>query len=140
MLTKGDVFVFGSNLSGIHGAGAAKRARDAYGAVLGVGFGLMGNAEKAMSYAIPTKNMKVEDLSIDVIAYHAHTFCTYANNHKHLCFWVTDIGCGLAGRNPEEMAMLFTDPPINAKFSNRFADIIFEKRGFDVNRYNATNL
>ena len=140
MLNKNDVFVFGSNQSGIHGAGAAKRARDAYQAVLGVGFGLMGNHDKPQSYAIPTKNMFVEDLDIETIAYHVRTFCTFAENHSHLTFWVTDIGCGLAGRNPKEMAGLFSDPPRNAKFSKRFAKIIYENTGIRVQTFEGENL
>ncbi len=51
---RGVVFVFGSNPEGRHGLGAARVAKDRFGARYGVGEGLVGN-----SYALPTKDLRV---------------------------------------------------------------------------------
>lgn len=50
------IFVFGSNPEGRHGAGAAKTAREKFGAIYGQGEGLQGNA-----YALPTKDLRVKE-------------------------------------------------------------------------------
>jgi hypothetical protein len=95
-----DIFVFGSNLSGRHGKGAARDAL-AYGAKYGVGKGLAGN-----SYAIPTKDHKIQTLPLQLIARYVSEFLdftTISNNS----FYVTRIGCGLAGYSDFEIAPMF---------------------------------
>ncbi len=102
------IFVFGSNLAGIHGAGAARFARQFYGAVNGVGRGPTGDA-----YAIPTKDLNIDTLPLDWIAFHVGEFINYAKDHPLLRFNVTRIGCGLAGYTDADIAPLFGDAPDN---------------------------
>lgn len=96
------IWVFGSNLAGIHGAGAAKVAHDNFGAVFGFGKGKIGR-----SYAIPTKGMKIETLRIDDIAVHVDNFFDYVDISPNSKFWITAVGCGLAGFYDQQMASLF---------------------------------
>lgn len=105
---KTEIFVFGSNLAGRHGAGAAKDAVEKYGAFYGVGEGKQGN-----SYAIPTKDYNLKTLSLDRIKNHIATFYTYAEQNPEYVFRVTRIGCGLAGYKDEDIAPLFKYPPHN---------------------------
>lgn len=96
------IFVFGSNLRGIHGAGAANHAFQNEGAKWGVGVGPVGN-----SYAIPTKGLKIETLPLIVIKKYVGDFLIYARLQPNLEFNVTRIGCGLAGYSDSEIAPLF---------------------------------
>jgi len=105
---KKTVFVFGSNLAGVHGAGAAKYALETQGAVWGQGIGHFGD-----SYAIPTKDRDIRTLPIDVIRVHVNGFIEYARNCPELTFQVTPIGCGLAGYTPKDIAPLFENAPPN---------------------------
>lgn len=82
------IFVFGSNLYGQHGAGAAKFATENHGAIWGEGIGRTGNA-----YAIPTM------MPLDRVKPHIDVFCDYAAHHPDLTFLLTHIGCGIAGYN-----------------------------------------
>lgn len=102
------ILVFGSNLAGRHGAGAALDARRNWGAELGIGVGLTGDA-----YAIPTKDADLEVLPISVIGDHVETFLQFAARMPHLEFCVTKVGCGLAGYSEGEMLDLFNDAPEN---------------------------
>ena len=86
------VFVFGSNLAGVHGAGAAAYALHNCGALWGEGIGHHGN-----SYAIPTKDERIRTLPLKLIAPHITAFVDYAANHPDISFHLTHIGCGLAG-------------------------------------------
>lgn len=92
-----EVFVFGSNLAGMHGAGAARAAFKNFGAVMGCGVGLRGQ-----SYAIPTMQGGVE-----TIKPYVDEFIAFAKEHQELRFLVTKIGCGIAGFKEEEIAPLF---------------------------------
>lgn len=92
-----EIFVFGSNLAGMHGGGAARIACRCFGAVWGQGVGLQGR-----SYAIPTMQGGVE-----TIRPYVDEFIDFARRHPHLKFLVTEIGCGIAGFTPEEIAPLF---------------------------------
>lgn len=96
-LNDGEIFVFGSNLQGSHGGGAARVAHNFFGAEWGVGIGLTGQ-----TYAIPTMQGGVE-----TIAPYVDEFIEFASNHKELKFYVTRIGCGIAGFRDEEIAPLF---------------------------------
>lgn len=104
------VFVFGSNLEGVHGAGAALHAKKHYGAIQGVGKGIQGN-----SYAIPTKVYPTMNatLPLSVIQSYVDVFILYAEANPELTFEVTAIGCGLAGYDPEDIAPLFISAPDN---------------------------
>lgn len=106
-----DVFVFGSNEAGVHGAGAAKVAVDRFGAILGRGLGLQGN-----SYAIPTKDREIETLPLDKIAHYVSLFKDYARITPLARYYVTKIGCGLAGYTDEQIAPLFSGASKNCVF------------------------
>ena len=92
-----EVFVFGSNLAGMHGGGAARLAYERFGAVWGCGVGLQGQ-----SYAIPTMQGGVE-----TIRPYVDDFVEFAVLHPELKFLVTRIGCGIAGFADAEIAPLF---------------------------------
>lgn len=94
-------FVFGSNLRGIHGAGAAKVARAYLGAIPGHGKGFMGSC-----YAIPTKHAPYENMSLEELAWYVESFkkVTY---RRDTIFHVTAIGTGRAGFTHEQVAPLF---------------------------------
>lgn len=102
------IFVFGSNLAGRHGKGAALFARNHRGAVYGQGVGRQGN-----SYAIPTKGYKLEVLPLSTISEYVSWFIAYAKDNPLLEFEVTPIGCGLAGYKPEQIAPTFKGAPDN---------------------------
>ena len=92
-----EVFVFGSNLAGMHGGGAAYAAFQKFGAVWGCGVGLQGQ-----SYAIPTMQGGVE-----TIKPYVDEFIDFARSRPDLFFYVTRIGCGIAGFADAEIAPLF---------------------------------
>ena len=102
-----EVFVFGSNLAGRHGAGSAKAALK-HGAHYGIGVGRQGN-----SYAIPTKGHRLEVLPLWLIEDYVKQFLSYATCNPKDTFNVVKIGCGLAGYREEEIAPLFRDAPSN---------------------------
>jgi hypothetical protein len=102
------IFVFGSNLSGRHGKGAALTAAREYGAERGVGRGRTGNA-----YAIPTKDHDIRTLPLKAIKKYVDEFLLYARRHPELTFKVTAIGTGLAGYKHEEIAPMFRGTPSN---------------------------
>jgi len=118
-LKPGEVFVFGSNIHGMHGGGAAAVAYRNFGAVWGQGVGLQGQ-----SYAIPTM-----EGGVDYVAGYVNDFITFAKEHPDLFFWVTKIGCGIAGFTEEEIAPLFKDAADleNVALPEEFREII-EKR------------
>ena len=97
-LKENEIFVFGSNLEGEHGGGAAKIAREKFGAIWGQGTGLQGQ-----SYGIPTMHGGVEEIQPYV-----EEFIDFALTHPHLIFLVTRVGCGIAGFHDTEIAPLFT--------------------------------
>lgn len=102
------IFVFGSNLAGRHGKGAALFAKQNHGAVYGVGIGRTGNA-----YAIPTKSAKLKTLALSEIEIYVKDFIDYAKRHPALEFEVTKIGCGLAGYQEQQIAPMFKAAPNN---------------------------
>lgn len=105
------IFVFGSNLAGIHGAGAAKYAVHKHGARYGVGEGRTGNA-----YALPTKNQKIRTRPLHEIEESIQTFLQYARENPDYTFKVTRIGCGLAGYRDNQIAPNFIHAPSNCTF------------------------
>ena len=96
-LTPGEIFVFGSNLAGMHAGGAARAAVDRFGAVWGQGVGLQGQC-----YAIPTMQGGVE-----TIKPYVDEFIAFAGAHREMTFLVTRIGCGIAGFTARVMAPFF---------------------------------
>ncbi|MCP3921305.1 MAG: hypothetical protein GY714_01840 [Desulfobacterales bacterium] len=102
------IFVFGSNLAGRHGKGAALHAKHSYDAVQGEGSGRTGNA-----YAIPTKDEDLNILDIYTISEHIVNFITYAIGNPDLEFEVTKIGCGLAGYSEDDIKIFFKGAPDN---------------------------
>jgi len=102
ILKDNEVFVFGSNESGRHGAGAARQALT-WGAIWGQPKGLQGK-----TYGIPTKNASItKTLTLPKIQYYVDEFIEFAKANPNLTFLVTEIGCGLAGLQPKEVAPLF---------------------------------
>ncbi len=97
VLQKNGVFVFGSNLEGHHDGGAAKIALERFGAIYGKGVGIQGQ-----SYAIPTMDGLLQ------IKMYALDFMEYARTHPNLTFYLTRIGCGIAGFSDKDIAPLFT--------------------------------
>lgn len=98
-LQDNEVFVFGSNLQGMHGGGAARVAYEKFGAVWGQGVGIQGQ-----SYGIPTMHG-----GVDVIKPYVDDFVEYVKQHPDKKFLVTPIGCGIAGFTEAEIAPLFKD-------------------------------
>ena len=98
-LQPNEVFVFGSNIRGMHGGGAAAIACRKFGAVWGVGEGLTGQC-----YALPTM-----EGGVDYIAGKVQNFLACAKSHPEKKFYVTKIACGIAGFTIEEIGPLFAD-------------------------------
>jgi hypothetical protein len=109
------IFVFGSNLAGRHGKGAALFARQKHGAIYGQGIGKQGN-----SYAIPTKDQHIRTLPISIITEYVKEFLSYAADHPELTFQLTPIGCGLAGYQHSQIAPLFTGATENIQIPPEF--------------------
>ena len=103
-LEQGHIFVFGSNLSGRHGKGAAKTALG-WGAKWGQAAGLQGR-----TYGIPTKDASIRrTLTVTEIEPFVDEFIEFAKNNPNLIFLVTEIGCGLAGHKQKDIAPLFVN-------------------------------
>lgn len=115
-----DIFVFGSNLQGLHLGGAARVARQKFGAVMGQGVGLQGQ-----SYAIPTMQGGIE-----TIKPYVDQFVGLAREWDQNTFYVTRIGCGIAGFSDEEIAPLFDEAYdlYNVRLPKSFAEIIERNR------------
>jgi hypothetical protein len=107
------IFVFGSNLAGIHGAGAARHALQHYGAIWGQGIGLQGR-----SYAIPTKDENIQTLPLEEIERHIKGFLKFAHEHPEMDFLVTPVGCGLAGYQQWQIKPFFEGMPKNCHFAS----------------------
>ena len=115
-LRKDEIFVFGSNLDGFHAGGAARLAYRKFGARWGQGVGLQGQ-----SYAIPTMQGGVE-----TIRPYVDEFLAFARRHPEWKFLVTEIGCGIAGFSPAQIAPLFTraEELQNVYLPRRFREIL----------------
>ncbi len=98
VLKENEIFVFGSNFQGKHIGGAARTAKENFGAVWGIGEGLQGK-----SYAIPTME------GIDNLIPAIERFASFAKQHQEFKFYVTAIGCGIAGHNAEDVAPYFLE-------------------------------
>lgn len=117
-LNEGEIFVFGSNIHGIHGGGAARFAYEHFDAEWGVGEGLTGKC-----YALPTMEGGVDYIEGKVMA-----FIECAKEHPELKFYVTPVACGIAGFSEEEIAPLFRDAMelTNVVLPKSFVDILSE--------------
>lgn len=102
-LEANEIFVFGSNEAGAHGAGAAYHALS-FGATMGQGRGWSGK-----TYAIPTKDGFIRTLTLEKIQANVNEFIDFAREHSDLTFVVTPVGCGLAGYKPVNIAPLFKE-------------------------------
>lgn len=109
------IFVFGSNLAGRHGKGAALWALRNSGAIYGQGWGLQGD-----SYAIPTKDKNLRVRHIDEIETDIYNFIEFAKENPQLEFDLTPIGCGLAGYSKEQIKPLFNTKPNNVHFTKEW--------------------
>lgn len=114
-IKSGKVFVFGSNLAGIHGAGAALYARKHCGAIQGIGEGPMPEHMRPTCYAIATKDFRIRTLPLTYITKSVQAFILYAAICPELEFFVTRIGCGLAGYKDHQIAPMFAHAPINCE-------------------------
>lgn len=122
-LAPNEIFVFGSNLSGRHGKGAAKQAMS-WGAIYGQKDGLQGR-----TYGIPTVGVSVyKSLSVEQIKPYVDTFVQFAKDNPNLTFLVTEIGCGLAGHKSKDIAPLFEQAKNveNIHLPKRFIRILYE--------------
>lgn len=113
------IFTFGSNLSGIHGAGAALTAYQLHGAIWGQGEGLQGN-----SYGLPTKGLKISYMPLPEVATHVQRFLDFAAQSPELGFQITRVGCGLAGFDDSEIAPMFTASPKNCFFDIKWRNYL----------------
>ena len=120
-----DIFVFGSNLAGRHGRGAALFAVKHHGAIYGCGVGIQGNA-----YAIPTKDENLRVLPLDIIQLYIDEFIQFAYEHPEMEFNVTKIGCGLAKPKHQtreqrvaDIASMFALAMENMLQDNSFANV-----------------
>lgn len=113
------IFVFGSNLAGRHGRGAAREAHLHWGAIYGKGIGLVGN-----SYAIPTKDESLRSLSLKQISRHIQVFLEFAQLHPELRFHLTRVACGLAGYTDAQIAPMFSGAPVNCHLPGEWITIL----------------
>lgn len=116
--TKKIIFVFGSNLAGRHGMGAAKTAVLYFGAKYGVGQGLSGN-----SYGIATKDMRIQTLNLKEIEAGVDRFKKFASGSEST-FLVTKVGCGLAAYKDHEVAPMFKDVGDNVILPDTWNEIL----------------
>ena len=115
-----EVFVFGSNLAGVHGAGTAKQALK-YGARYGQGIGLHGR-----TFAIPTKDHDIKTLPLEAIKPYVLRFVKVTNQFPSVKFFITRVGCGLAGYRDSEMAPLFKGCSVNCSFPEQWETYVRE--------------
>lgn len=123
--TKMCVFVFGSNLAGYHGAGAALYAKEMMGAEWKRGVGRTGDA-----YALPTKDKRLRPLSLERISDHVHDFLAYASAHRQTAFVVSRIGCGLAGYTDAQIAPLFAQATGNCLFDDAWKPFLGDQHKY----------
>lgn len=126
--TEGEVFVFGSNLASRHGKGAALIARQRFGAQFGISFGYAcaPSGPPRHSFAIPTKDERLRTLPVDVIQTYVEQFHLHvlSPEYAHLRYFVTRIGCGLAGYRDSQIAPLFRGFPDSCIFPQEWAPFL----------------
>lgn len=117
--TRDEFFVFGSNLAGRHGWGAARDAKWYYGAIYGQGIGLQGR-----SYAIPTKDGDLNILPLVEIERRVKIFVEFTRDNPKFKFFITRVGCGLAGYKDAEVAPLFNGIGDNCRIHVRWHQLV----------------
>lgn len=117
------IFVFGSNLAGRHGKGAALWARRHRGAIYGQGYGMQGE-----SFAIPTKDASLRTLPLEEVERWVIQFLAFARCRPDLIFELTPIGCGLAGYRPKDIAPMFRNAAPNVELPAEFTGCPAEGR------------
>lgn len=110
-----EIFVFGSNTEGHHGGGAARIAVDKFGAIYGQARGLQGR-----SYAIVTTDINSMRYPLSSIETEVHQFFDFAKSRSDLTFFVTLIGCGIAGFTPDQIGPFFKGAPDNVILPKEF--------------------
>jgi hypothetical protein len=110
------IFVFGSNLDGMHEGGAARFAAQRHGAALGVGEGITES-----SYALPTVGHMFSRMPMEQVEAAVARFLSFAAGNPEMEFQVTRVGCGIAGFADAEIAALFTDAPTNCSFDSAWS-------------------
>jgi hypothetical protein len=127
-LEDNEIFVFGSNLRGFHAAGHALQALD-FGALQDRGVGMVNQ-----TYAIPVKDIQLQSLPLNTIAYYVDAFLTFAVNKPGLTFYVTKVGCGIDGHPIESIAPLFIKALLipNVILPEEFHKILKQKPLFKV--------
>lgn len=123
-LQPNEIFVFGSNYAGRHGKGAALTALRKFGARAGQGTGLMGQ-----SYGIATKGWRLDVLPLHSIGVQVARFLRVAAANPELRFLVTEIGCGLAGYKPRDIAPFFRGAPPNVILPASFVRVLETANG-----------
>jgi hypothetical protein len=119
-LPKGEeIFVFGSNEAGRHGAGAARIAMRNFGARYGIGIGLVGQ-----SYAVPTKDVNLQTLSKKSIRRYVREFREHTKRNKHETYFITRLGCGLAGYDDVDIAPLFRGATRRCNFPKEWKEYL----------------
>lgn len=135
--TNGEVFVFGSNYGGRHGKGAALVAKEQFGAKYGEAKGyqysdpILPGARVKHCYAIPTKNSALITLSLEVIKSHVETFIYFSRSNQHT-FFVTRVGCGLAGYKDEQIAPMFSGCGDNVIFPEEWKPYLEPKMNYPL--------
>lgn len=122
-LKDNEIFVFGSNLAGRHGKGAAWDAL-AFGAEYGEGVGRFGQ-----TFAIPTKDENLKVMPLVRIGHYVAFFLAYAKLYPNQTFLVTKVGCGLAGYSPKEIAPLFKGATPNVVLPQEFLEVLQSQQG-----------
>ncbi|MDN5490855.1 MAG: hypothetical protein L0G57_10955 [Acinetobacter sp.] len=118
-LPEDTVFVFGSNMAGTHQGGAAKTAHLHFGATKGVGRGWAGQ-----SFAIPTMNEHLQQMPLSQIQHYIDDFKIYTKNHPKMKYFITSVGCGVAGYKVEEIAPMFKGISRNVIFPASFRPFV----------------
>ena len=118
-LPEDTIFVFGSNMAGTHAGGAAKTAHLHFGAMKGVGRGWSGQ-----SFAIPTMNEHLQQMPLSQIQHYIDDFKIYTKNHPKSKYFVTSVGCGVAGYKVEEIAPMFKGISHNVIFPASFRPFV----------------
>lgn len=113
------IFVFGSNMAGTHQGGAAKTALLHFGATKGVGRGWAGQ-----SFAIPTMNEHLQQMPLSQIQHYIEDFKIYTKNHPKMKYFITAVGCGVAGYKVEEIAPMFKGISRNVIFPVSFRPFV----------------
>lgn len=115
----GEIFVFGSNEAGIHGAGACLSRSLLLWCNLGTAEGMSGQ-----SYALPTKDKSIKTLHLVEIQWYVERFLSFAEAHPEMRFFVTAIGTGLAGYKHSDIAPMFNGAPDNCRLPPEWSEFV----------------